>query len=79
MGVASLFIIEYAAVVQSVDSHFSVSVDNVIIAHYDTDVGNPSFFIVKKCQIARGCFLYKTQGFSLGSLLTGIPEQSVSV
>lgn len=79
MRVAANIIIKNATVVQSVNPYFSVGMNNVIVLHNYAHVGNFSFIVIKKSQIARFTFLNKAQGLSLGSLLAGIAQQFVAI
>ena len=52
MCMATLFAVEDTGVIQSVDPHLSVGMYDVMIFHYDPNVDNVTFFIVKECKIS---------------------------
>lgn len=55
--------------VQTVDTHFTVNVDDVVIVHYNSHVVYFAIVVVEKGQVAGLALLDKTKGPSLGRLL----------
>ena len=59
MGVGVLFFIKYACLVQTINANFSVRMQDVIVLHDKSYMGNAAFGIVKKSQITRTAFFDK--------------------
>ena len=57
MCVCFQFFVEYALVIYPVDSYPSAGVNDMRIAQQYAGMGDPSFSIVKECEVALYCFL----------------------
>lgn len=79
MGMSLGVNVIYSAGINSVNSHFTMAMNDVVIGQKYATMYNLTFFIVKKCQISRFAFFNETQNFSLACLLMCIPEKLVPV
>ena len=59
--------------IQAIDAHFSVGMQDVVVFHNQPDMGDFTLGVVKKRQIARSAFFDKTQGFPQEGLVFGVP------
>src|ERR1700730_14159523 len=62
-------------IVDLIDPHFTGCMDDLICVQQDANVCDPTFLIVKKCQVACLRFFQEPYSLSLSRLLPGVPEQ----
>src|SRR5699024_4751027 len=72
MGIGAGVSIENTGVVNAVDTHFSMGVNDMIVFHDDAHMGDFSFGIIEKRQVSGIAFFDKTERFPLLGLLGSI-------